>query len=83
MVDIGWSDGEGNNKCQRFHAIDVSDSGMQIEITEPLRERSYVNVRAEKLGVHGTASVRSCIRKGLKYRVGLEFSASLRRTLQE
>ena len=83
MVDIGWNDTEGNNKCQRFQAIDVSDSGMQIEMTEPLRERSYVNVRAEKLGVHGTASVRSCVRKGLKYRVGLEFSVSLRSKLLE
>jgi hypothetical protein len=28
--------------------------------------------------LHGSASVKSCVRKGMKYLVGLEFSAGLK-----
>ncbi len=77
-VEIIWADRNGEDRFQRVDTLDISDLGMQIVMTESLQERSYVTVRSEKLRVHGTASVRSCVRKGLKYRVGLEFSAGLR-----
>jgi hypothetical protein len=77
-VEIIWTDSSGNDRFQRAHAFDISESGMQIDLMERLEERIYVTLRAEHLAVHGTASVRSCVRKGIKYRVGLEFSAGLK-----
>src|ERR1700687_4349177 len=80
IVQIMWKDRSGNDKFTNAHTIDVSESGMRIEVTEPLPERSYVVVRVAKLTLHGAASVRSCVRKGIKYVAGLEFSAGMKFT---
>ena len=45
---------------------------------EPLEKQTYVTLQSPGLGLHGTASVRTCARKGMKYIVGLEFSAGLK-----
>ena len=78
ILQIVWRDREGEEKYTNARTLDVSESGMRIEVPEPLPERSYVTLRADKLGLHGSASVRSCVRKGTRYLVGLEFSAGLR-----
>lgn len=73
-----WKDREGNEKYTNARSLDVSESGMRVEVPEPLPERSYVILRADKLKLHGTASVRTCTHKGTKFVVGLEFSAGMR-----
>jgi hypothetical protein len=77
-LEIVWTDSSGRDNFQRARAIEISESGMQIEMAYPIKERTYVTVRAEAVAVHGTASVRSCLCRGLKYRIGLEFSGGLR-----
>ena len=77
-LQIIWKDHGGLDKFTNARALDVSESGMRIEVIEPLPERSYVTLRSDKLGLQGSASVRSCTRKGLKYVVGLEFSAGMK-----
>jgi hypothetical protein len=76
-VQLNWKDRNGNPQMGRGRLVDISEAGMRIEVTEPLEKQTYVTVRAEALGIHGTASVKSCTRKGLKHLVGLEFSAGL------
>jgi len=78
LVQLMWRDPNGNEKYTNAHTIDVSESGMRIEIPEQIPERSYVVMRADQIGVSGTASVRSCVRKGTKYVAGLEFSAGMK-----
>lgn len=58
--------------------IDVSESGMRVLSREPLRVHSYVSIRAEKLGVQGGASVRSCLKQKTSWVIGLEFSGGLK-----
>jgi hypothetical protein len=58
-------------------ALDVSSSGMRIEVGDPIEKQTYVTVQCTALGLHGRASVRSCTRKGMRYVLGLEFSAGL------
>ncbi len=62
----------GNEEFTNAHSVDVSKSGMRIEMLEPIVERSYVRFRANELALHGAASVRSCCRKGAKHIVGRE-----------
>jgi len=57
--------------------MDISPSGMRAEISEPIDKQTYVTLQGAVLGVQGTASVRSCARKGTKYILGLEFSGGL------
>ena len=78
LVQLMWKDRDGNEKFTNAYSLDVSESGMRAEVPEPVPERSYVIIRADKLALHGSASVRSCSRKGTKYVVGLEFSAGMK-----
>jgi PilZ domain len=76
-VQIIWQDRSGTDRIISGRSLDISTSGLRIEVSEPLDHHSYVTVQSPALGVHGRASVRSCTRKGIKYIVGLEFSGGL------
>ena len=76
-VQLVWKDRTGVDKFVSGRSLDVSPSGIRIEISEPIDTQTYVTMQCMALDLHGTASVRSCTRKGMKYIVGLEFSAGL------
>jgi PilZ domain len=78
IVQLVWKDQLGNEKYTKARALDVSESGMRVEVPERIPERSYITFRADELSLHGTGSVRSCQGKGLKYIVGLEFSTGMK-----
>jgi len=78
-VVVMWRDASGNDKFANARALDISDVGLRLQMPEPLRPQSYITLRAEKLGIHGQASVRHCSGRGGKYIIGVEFSAGLRR----
>jgi hypothetical protein len=77
-ASIVWSDRGGGDKFVNGRTVNVSESGLRIEVSEPIEKQTYVTVQCLALGLHGRASVRSCARKGTKYLLGLEFSAGLR-----
>jgi hypothetical protein len=76
-VQIVWKDRAGVDKYINGRSLDVSPSGMRVEISEPIEKQTYVTLQCVALALHGTASVRTCARKGTKYVVGLEFSGGL------
>jgi PilZ domain-containing protein len=78
IVQVMWKDRDGGDKFANARTLDISELGMRIEIPEPVQERSFVNLRCDKLKLSGTASVRSCQRKGNRYHVGLEFSVGMK-----
>jgi hypothetical protein len=73
-----WTDRQGHERFATARAIDICESGIRMQVPEALPERSFVRLRADKIGLAGTASVRSCIKKGTKFLVGLEFSGGMR-----
>jgi hypothetical protein len=77
-VQIIWKDRQGEDKFVSGRVVNVSESGLRVEVSEPLEKQTYVTLQAPGLGLHGSASVRTCARKGMKYIVGLEFSGGLR-----
>lgn len=77
-VQLVWKDRQGVDNVMRGTIIDVSESGIRIEMAEPLEKQTYVTLQSTSLGLHGSASVRSCTRKGVKYVVGLELSGGLK-----
>ena len=76
-IQIVWKDRTGADRYVNGRTLDVSVSGMRVEISEPIDKQTYVTMQCAALGLHGTASVRSCTRKGMKYVLGLEFSSGL------
>jgi hypothetical protein len=77
-VQVVWKDRQGLDNVIRGTIIDVSESGIRIELPEPLEKQTYVTLQSTSLGLHGSASVRSCTRKGVRYVVGLELSGGLK-----
>src|SRR3974390_832030 len=77
-VRVSWQDLSGSPKFARGRCLDISASGIRIEVPEPIPLRSYVTVTAEKIGTTVNASVRHVARAAGKYLIGLEFSYPLK-----
>ena len=77
-IQIAWKDRQGVDRFLTGRVIDVSEAGLRVETAEPLEKQTYVTLQSAGLGLHGSASVRTCARRRMKYLVGLEFSAGLK-----
>jgi len=77
-VQLSWTDRNGNERLVSARVVDISENGMRVESPEPMVPGAYVNFRAERLKLQGSASVRSCKKHGTKYLAGLEFGGGLK-----
>jgi len=77
-VDVMWTDRQGLERFTTARSVDICESGIRIQVPEALPERSFVRLRADKIALAGTGSVRTCIKKGTKFLVGLEFSGGMK-----
>ena len=76
-VDMMWTDRQGHERFATARSVDVCESGIRLQVPEALPERSFVRLRADRIALAGTASVRTCTKKGTKFIVGLEFSGGM------
>jgi hypothetical protein len=74
-VGVMWRDSAGDEKFMNAPLRDISASGAGLQIPEPVQVRSFVTLCADKLGIHGRASVRYCSRQGIRYSIGVEFTS--------
>jgi hypothetical protein len=77
-LQLMWKDRQSIDRFISGNVVDVSESGIRVELRDPLEKQTYVTLQAASLGLQGSASVKSCMRKGMKYVVGLEFSGGLK-----
>ena len=83
-VTLIWRDARGDHKFANARAIDISESGMRLQMPEAPPVHTYVTLRATKLGLLGNASIRYCLRTAAsKYAVGAEFTAGMRWTAEK
>jgi len=73
-LEVSWKDSQGNSRTIMAQAIDVSNSGIRVEASEPIEMHTEVYVRAERYGLTGSTALRHCSRRGSKYVLGLEFN---------
>lgn len=76
-VRVGWLETGGEQKYVVGRCLDVSESGMRIEVPEPIPRGVYVTIRADAISLVGNASVRSTSRKATRFILGLEFSCPI------
>ena len=69
--------GAGKTRAILGHVLNVSTSGMLVEVLRPLAVGSLVRIQANK-SLAGRAYVRHSIRRSWRFRVGLEFAAAVR-----
>ena len=79
VVVVMWRDASGNDKFANARALDVSELGLRLEMPEPIPVKSYITLRADKLGIQGHGSVRHCTRRHGKYIIGVELSGAVGR----
>jgi len=73
-VSIGWEDGAGTERTSTAKLINVSEAGLQLQLTEPIPVHAQVYCNSPKLRISGSGSVRYCLFSRGKYLIGLEFS---------
>jgi len=72
-LEVTWKDSHAVSHTMSVQAIDLSDSGIRVESSEPIELHTEVFVRAERYGLTGPTAVRHGSRRGSKYVLGLEF----------
>jgi hypothetical protein len=71
---ISWEDEHGLTKFAHAKCIDVSEGGLRIEVGEPIPVRSQISLRADRINLSGSATVRNIGWRGCKYILGLNLS---------
>jgi curved DNA-binding protein len=77
VLDVSWHDSKGAGHTISARAIDVSNSGVSVEASQPIEPQTEVYVRAERYGLSGSTRVCHCSRRGTKYVLGLEFNGDV------
>ena len=68
-----WTDRAGQSKWAMVRIYDLSESGVRLELPEPVEGRAVINFSSDDMTVQGQATVRFCRRQGSKYVIGAEF----------
>lgn len=69
QVYLCWQDRQ-ENQVLRARAVDISKFGLLVEGERPIAPGTSISVQTNSTPL-GTACVRHCTPKGLKYRIGL------------
>ena len=76
QATLRWEDSRGQARFLQAKALDISNSGVRLDSTEPIEVGTYLNVWIERYETSGFAAVRHCSRPGQRYVLGVEFSAA-------
>jgi len=76
-VQVSWLTRSGDVKTIRAKCLDLSRQGARIECDQPIDLRANVYLQASTQGLMGNATVRYCRHTGMKYAIGLLFSAAI------
>ncbi|MCC7497368.1 MAG: PilZ domain-containing protein [Bryobacterales bacterium] len=76
-VTLTWAGSDGNGRIMQGTGVTISRSGFSIKVPEQLQLQSYVSFRTRDGRLSGSGSVRHCVRSGVEYLVGIEFSGGL------
>jgi len=76
-IVISWEE-RGEPRYARSRCIDVSESGLRLEVPVSIPLRTEISLNAERIKVSGQARVRHVVRCGAKFLIGVEMSHALR-----
>jgi len=78
LIEVSWTDASGQPMFVRGKCVELSDSGLRMELPVPLPAHITVTLRIASLQLSGPASIRHVRRVGAKYTAGVEMSQRLR-----
>lgn len=81
FYSLVWKDRLGRSLSAQVEAMDLSSSGIGLRCASELETGAVVYVEHKQGRLAGYCSVRSCVRRGGAYRLGLEFHDETKRSL--
>ncbi len=76
-VRLSWEDDQRRAKFILAKCVDISETGLRVEVSEPIPVRTNLQLRAERINLGGSATVKHSVRYGSKYLLGLQLSQVL------
>ena len=76
-VRLSWEDGSGHLLQLRGKGIDGSPGGVRLETCQPIHIGTFVHVQVEQRGLAASGRVKQCVRKGLRYDIGVAFTQTV------
>ena len=81
QMRISWED-QGSPRFSMARCIDLSEGGLRIEVSQPVRPGTVIQIGAERIQLAGAACVKRMERYGSKYLLGLQLTqATLGKTV--
>ena len=81
QLRISWED-QGSPRYSMARCIDLSEDGLRIEVSQPVRPGTVIQIGAERIQLAGAACVKRMERYGSKYLLGLQLTqATLGKTV--
>ena len=77
VLQVFWLDPTGKMKMARTRALNISESGMALELPEAAMPMSMIRFQSERFKLLGAGAIRHCRRAGTRYIVGFEFTDGL------
>jgi PilZ domain len=71
---ISWEDEQGLTRFAHAKCIDISAEGLRIEVPEPIPVRARLSLRADRINLSGSATVRNITWRGCKYILGVNLT---------
>ena len=78
-VSLSWTL-HGREETSNGDVMDVSETGMRVRLHDGVPFGVVIRFRAESLKLYGTAMVLTCLQKGARCTVGIEFLDGLKWT---
>ncbi|MFN7939060.1 MAG: PilZ domain-containing protein [Bryobacteraceae bacterium] len=75
-VKLSWTS-NGQERMALGDLLDISTGGMRISTLDRLPQGTAIRFQSETIRLHGSAIVRHCTQKGLRYVLGVEFLGGL------
>jgi hypothetical protein len=77
-IMLSWIDQDNTPRSLSGECLDISEGGIRIRINSPLELRTYVSIKFPSANLHGSASVRSCMRERMGFIAGLQFTGGMK-----
>ena len=80
---VAWQTPNGTSRECVGKITDVSESGFRLMLPYRVEPRSYLCLRLDKIGFKASACVRYCVRSGMDFATGLEFTGGAKFVVSE
>jgi hypothetical protein len=76
-IRLAWEGAAGEPCYVQAKCVDISKSGLRVEVSVSIPVRTPVLLSAEQIKLSGTARVKGAVRRGSKHVLGLELNGKL------